>query len=63
MLDKFSLQNRPELRKVFHIRYISFSVKIKGEKLGGISEKVSMKIGYKFQTLIHYKYGVILFGS
>jgi hypothetical protein len=34
-----------------------------GEKLGGISEKISNNIGYKFQTLIHYRYGVILVGS
>jgi hypothetical protein len=63
MLYKFSLQNRPEFRKVFHFRYNSFSGMIQGEKLGGISEKISKNIGYKFHTLIHYRYGVILVES
>jgi hypothetical protein len=35
----------------------------KGEKLGIISKKISNNIGYKFQTLIHYRYEVILVGS
>jgi hypothetical protein len=63
MLYKFTLQNRPKFRKVFHIHYISFSVTIQGEKLGGISEKISKNIGYKFHTFIHYRYKVILVGS
>jgi hypothetical protein len=63
MLYKFALQNRPKFRKVFHFRYISFSVTYQGEKLGGISENISKNIGYKFHTLIHYRYEVILVGS
>jgi hypothetical protein len=34
-----------------------------GEKLGGISKKISKKIRYKFKILIHYRYEVILVGS
>jgi hypothetical protein len=63
MLYKFALQNRPKFRKVCHFHYISFSVTNQGEKLGGILEKISKNIGYKFQTFIHYRYGVILVGS
>jgi hypothetical protein len=63
MLYKFTLQNRPKYRKVCHFRYISFSMTNQEATLGRISEKLSKKIGYKFQTLIHYRYGVILVGS
>jgi hypothetical protein len=40
-----------------------FSGTNQGSKLGGISEKMSNNIGYKFQILIHYKYKAILVGS
>jgi len=49
MLDRFTLQNMPKFWKVIHIFYISFLVTIKGDKLGGISEKISKKIGYNFR--------------
>jgi hypothetical protein len=63
MLYKFALYNRPKFRKVCHFCYIFFLLTNKGVKLGGILEKISKKIGYKFQTLIHYRYVVILVGS
>jgi hypothetical protein len=36
MLYKFTLQKSSKFRKVFHIRYISFSVMIEGDKTRGI---------------------------
>jgi hypothetical protein len=60
---KFTLHNRLKFRKVYHFYYISFSGMNEATKLGGISENISKKIGYKFHILIDYRYKVILVGS
>jgi hypothetical protein len=50
MLYKFSLHNREEFRKVCHFGYNSFSGMIR-VKVGGISQNILMKIGYKSSDL------------
>jgi hypothetical protein len=45
MLYKLAFQKRKTFKKVFPFCYNSFSVMIKGEKLGNNSEKISNNIG------------------
>jgi hypothetical protein len=50
MLYKFALLNKPELNKVYHFLYNSFSGRIKGVKIGGDSENTLSNITYRIKV-------------
>jgi hypothetical protein len=50
MLYKFALLNKPELNKVYHFLYKSFSGRIQGVKLGGVSENTLSYIIYRVRV-------------
>jgi hypothetical protein len=50
MLYKFALFNKPELNKVYHFLYNSFSGRIQGVKLGGVSEITLSNIIYRIRV-------------
>jgi hypothetical protein len=50
MLYKFALLNKPELNKVYHFLYNSFSARIQGVKLGGVSKNKLSNIIYRIRV-------------